>query len=199
MNEKRMAGSYEITHSFSIGHGEVVFGENPNAQENRYLVADYTSNDIIGEYSDTIGTDDYLEAVEEYTNRIQEKVKELQKERASITVDFTPITKENCVIDDYKQDLIGKIVVIKADTFKPEYRQSIHQLQLCTGGNGARRNAMGRACFCTNLYDGHEARFERYDVLGTIHEDKLPDWAKEGLQKIEHERAERKKNDRGDR
>lgn len=199
MSEKRMAGDYEIIRTFSIGHGEVVFGEKPNEQENRYLVADYISNDIIGEYSNAIGTDDYLEAVEEYAKRIQERVKELQHERASNTVDLTPLSEDNCVLDKYEQDLIGKIVVIKADTFKPEYRQSVHQLQLCTGGNGARKNAMGRACFCTNLYTGEESRFERYDVLGTISKDKLPDWAKEGLQKIENKRAERRKNDRGER
>ncbi len=36
-------------------------------------------------------------------------------------------------------------------------------------------------------------QFKRQDVLGTIEKDKLPDWAKEGLEKVLKERADRRK------
>lgn len=196
-DEKRMAGDYEITHSFSIGIGEVVMGENQNAETNqRYIVADYECNGIFAKYSNAFCFGEYLKAVANYTQRIQDRVINLTKEHESINFDISPLTKDDCQIDDYDQDLTDKIVVIKADTFKPEYRQCIHQLQLCTGGNGATLHARGRACFCTSLYDGKNSRYERYDILGTISRDKLPDWAKEGLQRIEHERAEKRKSNR---
>ena len=115
------------------------------------------------------------------------------EENAKISVDKTPLTAEDCEAVDYRQSIKDKVVVIKADIFKPEYRISVNQLCLCTGGFGSSANSRGTACFCTNLYTGESVQFKRQDVLGTIEKDKLPDWAKEGLEKVLKERADRRK------
>jgi hypothetical protein len=67
-------------------------------------------------------------------------------------------------------------------------------LQLCTGGFGCEPNSRGSACFCTNLYSGKESRYERRDILGIIDKDKLPEWAKQRLDEVQKERAEKRKD-----
>ena len=74
-----------------------------------------------------------------------------------------------------------------------EYQIATMQLQLCTGGFGAEPNSRGSACFCTNLYSGKESRYERRDILGVIEKDKLPEWAKQRLDEVQKERAEKRK------
>ena len=90
-----------------------------------------------------------------------------------------------------------KVIVIRADVLRREYQTATHQLKLCTGGFGAHPNNRGSAVFCKDLYSGKESRFERWDVLGIMPLEKLPDWAKEGLSNIQKETQKQK--DRGAR
>ena len=58
--EKRMAGDYEIFQAISIGTKEIVMGESPNAaQDERYMCAYCTTNDIFAQYSGVMVSDDY--------------------------------------------------------------------------------------------------------------------------------------------
>jgi len=102
------------------------------------------------------------------------------------------ITAAQCEGISSKDDLHGKVIVIKPEVLRREYRAAAHQLKLCTGGFGASPNSRGSACFCTDLLTGKESRFERRDVLGTMEPDKLPQWAKDGLAAIQQ--AERSKS-----
>ena len=74
-----------------------------------------------------------------------------------------------------------------------EYRHATCQLQLCTSGSGAYPNSRGTACYCTELYSGQRARFERSDILGVIAPEDLPKWAKHYL---ELRQAEKERNSR---
>ena len=77
--------------------------------------------------------------------------------------------------------------------FCREYRHATCQLQLCTSGSGAYPNSRGTACYCTELYSGQRARFERSDILGVIAPEDLPKWAKHYL---ELRQAEKERNSR---
>ena len=57
-----------------------------------------------------------------------------------------------------------------------------YQLRLCTGGFGASPKSRGTACFCRSLLTGNSSRFERLDVIGIMPMEKLPEWAKKGLE-----------------
>ena len=105
-----------------------------------------------------------------------------------------PITAEGCEIISYQDDLKGKIVVIKPEILRREYRRATSQLQLCTGGFGAAPNSRSSACFCTELYSGKTSRFERSDILGIIVPEKLPEWAKHYLEIVRQD--EKKSRDR---
>ena len=53
--------------------------------------------------------------------------------------------------------------------------------------------------FGTCLADGKRARWERYDVLGVIKPEKMPDWAKETLVKIKAQEKEKKAKSKEER
>lgn len=72
------------------------------------------------------------------------------------------------------------------------------QLVLADGGNGA-TGGRGNAVFGTCLATGEKSRWERYDVLGEIKPECMPDWAKEALAKIKEQQKEKKEKNREER
>ena len=198
--EKRMAGDYEIIQAVQIGDREVVLGENPQDETGmKYMCAFCRQNALFAEYSEVMASDDFPEIVELFGQRIAEQAQkthiELNKPRIQ-GIDDRPITAEGCIPISHEDDLHGKIVVIKPEVLRREYRHATCQLQLCTSGSGAYPNSRGTACFCTELYSGQRARFERSDILGVIAPEDLPKWAKHYLELRQAEK-ERSSRDRG--
>ena len=142
-----------------------------------------------------MASDDFPEIVELFGQRIAEQAQkthiELNKPRIQ-GIDDRPITAEGCTPISHEDDLHGKIVVIKPEMLRREYRRATRQLKLCMGGFGASPHSRGSACYCVDLYTGKESRYERMDVLGTIQPEDLPGWAKHGLTSIQQEQAQKK-------
>jgi hypothetical protein len=111
-------------------------------------------------------TDDYLEAVEEYTKRITAEAKYMRQERRERGVDNAPLTIGACSATGRALDITNKLVIIKADALRAEYRGADHQYFLAESGFGCAANSRGNAVYGRNLYTGEKARWERYDVLG---------------------------------
>lgn len=59
--------------------------------------------------------------------------------------------------------------------------------------------AEGRRCLGTCLATGERGRWERYDVLGEIKPEKMPEWAKEALTKLKVQQKEKKTHSREER
>ena len=195
-DEKRMAGDYEIIQSVHIGDREIVVGENPADSDGLpYLVAYYESNAIIGRYYDAVGSDDFPEIMEIYGQRIMEQA---QKTRAELStpkmqgIDNSLITAEGCTPISYDDDLNGKVIVIKPEVLRPEYRRATSQLKLCTGGFGAYPHSRGSAVFCTEIYTGRQSRFERRDILGVLEPENQPKWVQHYLLVLQQ--ADKQKN-----
>ena len=53
--------------------------------------------------------------------------------------------------------------------------------------------------FGTCLATGERGRWERYDVLGEIKPEKMPEWAKEALTKLKAQQKEKKTHSREER
>lgn len=196
--EKRIAESYEITQGIRIGDKEVVFGVDEK-KEMPYFCAFYASNNIFGSYSECMISDDYVELMELFAERVQEQCKKIRDEQQKVTVSRELITAEMCFKDNRDESIVGKVAAVKAEILKPEYRSADYQLIYVTGGNGASGNSRGNACYYTTLYSGERGRWERYDILGEVKPECLPQWAKErlvGIQKQEME-TEVLKPDRG--
>ena len=187
-DEKRMANDYEITQAIHIGDKEVVFGvDDKNEFDLKYLCAYYKSNELFGEYSDCMVSTGYVEIMKLFANRLSEQCDKVRMEQEKVTVPLEMITPQQCIPDDYKKSIEGKVIVIRPDVLRREYQTADRQLWLCTGGFGASANSRGSACYCTNLYSGKATRWERRDVLGEMKE--LPDWAKQRLASIQVQRS----------
>lgn len=197
--EKRMIGSYEVTQSIHIGKKEVVFGVN-GKEEYPFLVCCCTYNNPLSTAwaTDAVGSDDYLEAMQIFMERVQEQIGAVRAEREQFPFDMKPFTIDDCIPDDRSGSLVGKVVVINSEVNRYEYRHSACQLVLVEGGNGA-MGGRGQAVFGTCLADGEHARWERFDVLGEIKPEKMPDWAKEALTKIQKQEKARKPHNREER
>ena len=147
---------------------------------------------------DAVGSDDYLEAMQIFTDRVQEQIGLVRAEQEQFKFDMTLFTIDDCIPDDKSGSIVGKVVVINAEVNRHEYRHSAYQLVLADGGHGA-TGGRGQAVFGTSLADGKHARWERCDVLGELKPEKMPAWAKEALVKIKEQEKEKKSKSREER
>lgn len=87
----------------------------------------------------------------------------------------TIIDKSEC--KPLSDNIEGKLVVIKPDFFKLEFREAKHQLVLATGGFGCDASKMGNAVFVTECYENPmEYRQERYNLIGEPTEEMIAEW-----------------------
>ncbi len=203
-NETRKVGDYEILTSVYIGEHEIVLCENSKAPSDKVFLCGYLEdNGIFVRLNNCLVSDSYAEIAEIFGERVVEKSKEVQKKLECIEKNIgndTELKEDDCVPDYYKNSIEGRIVILKGDILRPEYRRASSQLLLCTGGFGAQASARGRCCFATRLYDGKNTQFRREDILGIVPEEKLPEWAKNKLEaiRIQHTNQNKTKDTRGD-
>lgn len=86
-----------------------------------------------------------------------------------------------CEQDDPEQDYTGKVVVLRPDILKDEFKTPEDQLFWVDGGNGARPNAIGRKVYGKFLKDGEKTHFFRSDILGVLRNEFIPEWVQEKL------------------
>ncbi len=121
-----------------------------------------------------------------FNERVGSQIEQARAENEKFPFDMTPFTKDDCIPDRRDESVVGKVVVMNAAPLRHEHQHSAYQLVLADGGNGA-NGGRGQAVFGTRLSDGHRSRWERYDVLGEIKPECMPDWAKESLAKIKQQ------------
>ncbi len=197
--EKRMVGSYEVEQSIFIGEKEVLFGVSQK-EEYPFMVCycDYNNPLSAPWYTEAVGTDDYLEAMELFCDRVQAQIVLTRSGQEKFKFDKTPFTAVDCIPDKKSESIIGKVVVIDAEPKRYEYRHAAYQLILADGGNGA-SGGRGQAVFGTCLATGERSRWERYDVLGEIRPERMPQWAKEALNAIQNQEKAKKPHSREER
>ena len=133
-----------------------------------------------------------------FVDRVQSQIDRTKEELSKFPFDKTLFTKEHCIPDDGMRNIVGKVVVINSEPKRYEYQHPAYQLILADGGHGA-TGGRGQAVFGTCLATGERARWERYDVLGEIKPECMPDWAKEALVKIKQQEKEKKQRNREER
>lgn len=84
--------------------------------------------------------------------------------------------------DDVKKNDDGyyewKIVIKRAEIFKPEYQETKYQLVYAVGGFGCDPTKMGRAVFVIDCCDGEHYRADRGDILGVASDEAIAKWKK---------------------
>lgn len=174
-DEKRIAGCWKILYMLHIGDKEVVVGENltePN--EVRYMCAYCEATDPFRGYGECMASDDYLEIMELYTERIAGQIKAVKAEVVSLQMPVTTIMADQCHKNDRSNSIDGKIVAIRADVLRREYRTADHQLMLIRDGFGVNSNARGSTVFVTKLYSGKESLHKRRNIQGEVKPEHIP-------------------------
>jgi hypothetical protein len=187
-DERRTVGdtSFEIKQSFWIAGKEILFAENEGALDGMsYLVGQYLDNGVFGEYSQLIKFDDCLEALQDFTKRLEAEIAAIRAERDALGLPVKLFVADDCYPLVSSESIKDKVVAIKASALNPEYRRGDVQLVYAVGGNGTSPHALGSAVFCYHLNNGRYTRFERRDVLGVVKV--LPDWAQKSLVLIKSE------------
>ena len=87
-DEKRMIENFEIIHSLQIGAREVVVGVSP---EQEFMCCFCTQDGMREYYAEAMASDDYLEIMELYTDRLKGQVAALQAQRNTLHI---PLPKE---------------------------------------------------------------------------------------------------------
>lgn len=196
--EKRMIHSYEVVSSLKIGEKEVVLAmDEKNTDGERYMTCFVERNDLFELYHESVVSDDYAEIAKIYGSRIANEAELWMEQAKKLGIPISIITANDCIPDHYSHDLNGKIIAIDAKHLRPEFQRADKQLYLVYGGFGASPNSRGSAVFCTNLYSGRNTRMERYQVLGEVKPECMPEWAKEKAEALK--RAEKKRNREAER
>lgn len=97
----------------------------------------------------------------------------------------------HAVQNDEPQNYKGKLLIIRAESLKEEFRTPENQLFLASGGFGCDPNASGRKVFGCFL-DSEETHFQRSDFVGIIADEHIPQWAKEKLEQFASQNEEQK-------
>lgn len=193
-DELKKIGDYTILKEENVGENLFYIGEK--------IIDETTSNFITGKVDLKLrgyGIDKYeidFES-ENYNEVLSYNLSSMIKQNEMVLKELQErpkgqITKDDCQsIYNYK-NLIGKIVVLDCHVLYKEYQSASYQLYIARGGFGCDPKGMGNAVYAVNIYTGEETRLERYELLGVIKEEKMPDWAKEKLKAIK--KSQMKKN-----
>lgn len=88
---------------------------------------------------------------------------------------ITIINKNKC--NPLSNNIKGKLVVVKPEYFKPEFREAKYQIVLATGGFGCDASKMGNAVFVIECCKSPEHyRQERYNLMGEPTEKMIEEW-----------------------
>lgn len=190
---------YEVVSSMNIGGKRMILAvSNDKEEQYPYLKCIYTENELFGTYESVIASDSYPEAIKLYADDIKAEAVQLELNQRAMGDAALPCYKPDEVRPVYFTDnIIGKVVAVEEKYLSDGYKDRGHQLYYVVGGSGAYPNSRGQACFSYNLYDGKKERVERYEVMGYMREDELPEFAKKTLETVkERVRKERDKDAR---
>ena len=194
MDKKRMIENFEIIHSIQIGARELVVGVSPELE---FMCCFCTQDDIAEYYSEAMSSNDYLEIMELYADRLKGQIAAVQAQRKTLHIPLDMLGREHCFPLLDGDDITNKVVAVRPTSLRYEYQRADCQLILVTGGSGARSNPRGTAVYGVNVFTGRRSgRWRRGDILGEVRPECLPQWAKDHLRIIEREHVLKKERER---
>ena len=88
-----------------------------------------------------------------------------------------PLNKESCISRNNEECYENKLLILKPEVLREEYRMPVCQYFYAKGGFGCYSDRIGSKVFGEFLCDGERAQFRRSDFLGMADETQLPEWA----------------------
>lgn len=95
---------------------------------------------------------------------------------------------DDCIDDNL--DYTDRVLVLKPDAIKDEYKKPEFQIFYAIGGFGCDPTAMGTKVFGRFLIDGEKTSFNRSDFFGVIRDDLIPSWARDKISETSSEQDE---------
>ena len=182
-DEKRMVCGYEVHFAMHVGEREVLFLLDPTSTETPYIVGycEGMPAFVAERFVDAVGSDDYLEMVDEFLLRAKGQVDQLRVERERSNEPQEVLGTAHCLPDGMKHHLEGRVVILKSEVLRHEYRNAASQLIYVTGGNGASPDGHGTAVFGKYVFSGESRDCRRHQILGVLDPDKAPEWVRPGV------------------
>lgn len=180
---KEMINDYAVKNEVFIGNRRYLFAVHTDEKEpQRFLKCQCYDDELFRHYVNAVTSNDFVECMKLYLADISAAVEKVEKDRAAIGLEDINCLKGSDLLSASRdKNIEGKVVAIGEKWLCDGFKDISHQLYFVKGGNGAQSNSRGNACFSINLYTGEDTRIERYEVLGEVPEDKIPEFAKEHL------------------
>ena len=96
---------------------------------------------------------------------------------------------------DDQTDYAGKVVAIRPDILRDEYKTPDDQLFYAMSGFGCKGNSLGTKVFGTLLKDDEYCTFLRGDIIGVVKLELIPDWANKKVAELASEQEKIKMED----
>ena len=120
----------------------------------------------------------YNYSVNSHPGLVDVFINQARKEWAKLNLyDF-----KSCYED--KTDYTGKVLAVRPDILKDEYKTPADQLFYATGGFGCKSDSLGRKIYGVLLKDGEKCVFLRGEVIGAVKLELIPDWANEKVAEL---------------
>ena len=198
---KEMINDYAVKNEVFVGNRRYLFAVHTDEKEpQRFLKCQCYDDELFRHYVNAVTSNDFVECMKLYLADISAAVEKVEKDRAAIGLEDISCLKGSDLLSASRdKNIEGKVVAIGEKWLCDGFKDISHQLYFVKGGNGAQSNSRGNACFSINLYTGEDTRIERYEVLGEVPEDKIPEFAKEHLANARAKYAKETANERRNR
>ncbi len=197
---KEVIEGYTVQTSVSIGSKRIIYAKDETeTMEMPYMKCIAVSNSLFTRYENAVISDSFEDIMKLFADDVKAEAVIIETENRARRASELPAFTASELIRDNDECIEGKVVAIDPRYLFDGYKSLPYQLFYITGGNGSRADHYGNACFCNQLYTGKETRIERYEVLGIVPEDKLPDFAKKTLEKIKENEKNEKTRKGGER
>ena len=189
MEQGTVIDGYEIVHSIFLDAMTHAVAQKVKSEDAYYRVYKIGPVNALGlaDYETVYENHDYLNTMREFTKWINAALDSLgldQAYRDSPNFADAPLRAVDCFTED--MDLEGQVIAVRTKALAPEFRTASYQLHIATGGFGCTPNARGQSVFCKNIYNGDkEVRFDRYNIIGVVKPESIPEWAKEKIEKLQ--------------
>ena len=170
---------YRVNNEVHFDRCSVYLGEYPKQENGNRHIIWFSRKELNCVYA----FHDYERAIRCFAELVydQKRINHLiASEPYRADIDLRPITS-GCGLLPRDKELHDKVVIIKQEHLPEMYRTPVYQLRLCVSGYGASPNGRGTYCYCANLRTGRVKVFDRDEILGTMEESTLPEWARNGL------------------
>jgi len=196
-----MINDYAVKNEVFVGNRRYLFAVHTDEKEpQRFLKCQCYDDELFRHYVNAVTSNDFVECMKLYLADISAAVEKVEKDRAAIGLEDISCLKGSDLLSASRdKNIEGKVVAIGEKWLCDGFKDISHQLYFVKGGNGAQSNSRGNACFSINLYTGEDTRIERYEVLGEVPEDKIPEFAKEHLANARAKYAKEIANERRNR